>query len=182
MKIRQDVREVAINGMVILAALTSSVTLIRHHAMNEAVQSALTSGPYPAGYTFPFDEEHSDGSPAIYLILRSNCRFCADSLPFYRRLTEQDRASGVHTVALVLETKPIGEAYLKRNGVEVDSVSALRQGQLERVNSVPSLILVDSKRRVVRSWAGFLPEQLQRDVFMAIKSVSRTKRVILPLD
>ena len=46
-------------------------------------------------------------TPTVLLFLNSNCRFCTENMPFYRRLLEQTRAQGQRLRVVAASREPL---------------------------------------------------------------------------
>jgi len=106
----------------------------------------------------------------LLLTLNVNCRFCNDSLNFYHRLIEGQRAQtgAARIVALfVNKEKEIVRDYVSIKKLPVDYLAAIEFEQL-RVYSTPTLILVDESGTVSNLWVGQLNEDQEREVFEQI--------------
>ena len=57
----------------------------------------------------------------VLLALRSDCRFCTASMPFYQRLLNT-RPEGARIVVLSAESAPKSRAYLAQHGMTVDEI------------------------------------------------------------
>ncbi|HTK28924.1 MAG TPA: hypothetical protein VL309_05205 [Vicinamibacterales bacterium] len=108
---------------------------------------------------------------SLLLVLRSSCRFCNESLPFYHRLLDSARNAGVASVALMFDTQNVAGLYVQKNELQVREVVAIQGNQLRRVSGTPTLILIDRTGTVINSWIGKLSEDGESEVFDAIRHV-----------
>jgi len=96
----------------------------------------------------------------LVLAISTQCHFCKDSAPFYRKLQEQV-GRNLKTVAVLPQPVAEAEQYLKSEGVRVGEVKQLSMGDIG-VQGTPTLFLVDSAGVVTKVWVGKLgPEQEQ---------------------
>jgi hypothetical protein len=96
--------------------------------------------------------------------LQAGCHFCSESAPFYQRLArETAQKSGVHLVAVLPQDVAEGSKYLNSLGVPIEDV---RQAQLDAlgVSGTPTLILIDGKGVVMKSWVGKLSGDREAEV------------------
>jgi hypothetical protein len=103
----------------------------------------------------------------LVLALSTNCRYCTQSLPFYKELmtrAAKEAAGSVQMVAVFPEQRADVDAYTKTHELPIDSVAGVNLRSLQ-IPFTPSLILVDSNAEVLGSWGGKLSEEEQKNVF-----------------
>lgn len=109
----------------------------------------------------------------LLMFLRSTCRYCTESMPFYSRLKEaRDRGAGsFRLAALSAEPREILDRYLSAYEVAVDSTIALSPSEFSefRVRGTPTLILVDRKNVVRGVWIGLLDPTQEAEVMTAVE-------------
>jgi hypothetical protein len=103
----------------------------------------------------------------LVMVTASTCHFCSDSMPFYQRLIPLARQSGARIVALTGEPTEQNQAYLKNNGIVVDSVSPIQSSAIA-VPGTPTLILVGQSGTVFDSWTGKLAPKWEAEVLAAV--------------
>lgn len=103
---------------------------------------------------------------SLILITSSTCHFCAESMPFYRRLSAHLRSHGTRIVGVSWEPQEANSAYLASNGVVIDGAVSAGQAGIEVVGT-PTLILVNRNGIVLKAWSGKLDELAERDVLRA---------------
>jgi len=105
------------------------------------------------------------------LVIRSTCHFCAESVPFYRRLAASvsARTPSAALVAVCTEAEGSCADFLKQAGVSVTAVVATPPGGL-RVRGTPTLLLVNSAGEVRHVWAGKLTEAKETEVLKLVES------------
>ena len=101
----------------------------------------------------------------LVLALNTGCHFCEQSVPFYQRLADTQESGGgeVEIVAVFPNDAEMVRQFMTREDLRIRSVSAAPLEKL-RVVATPTLILVDNKGRVERSWVGFLSSSEERDL------------------
>jgi hypothetical protein len=111
--------------------------------------------------------------PSLLLVVKSGCRFCESSVPFYRQLVDRVRssASPVGLVGVCLEPSDACASYFKAKGIAVDRTIGVEPGSL-KVAGTPTLILVDAGRKVQSTWIGALPEAKQRSLLDTLSGSS----------
>jgi len=98
----------------------------------------------------------ADSERTVLLALSKECKYCAASAEFYRRLAAGLERQKTRLVAVFSEKESDGEAYLKRLEVPVREVRYASFSSLG-INSVPTLALVDRNGVVTYMWVGKLP-------------------------
>ncbi len=103
------------------------------------------------------------GEKTVVLALSTQCHFCSESAPFYRKLAEASKAKNVRVFALFPQSQDEARQYFKDLGV---SIQEIRQGPLANifVSSTPTLLIVNRTGVVTEGWIGKLPESLQNEV------------------
>lgn len=109
------------------------------------------------------DVDWQGNQKTVLLALQKGCKFCTESMPFYKTLIEKSKQKGVRLVAVLPNSHEESVQYLKENGVEIQEV---KQAQLDSIDvrGTPTLILVNDKGEVLNSWIGKLPAQKEREV------------------
>jgi hypothetical protein len=109
----------------------------------------------------------------LIMIGRSDCRFCGESLPFYRRLSttfKDSRPSRVQLVLMTSDPPEVTKEYVKKNDLSFDRVvnlSATQHSQL-KIPGTPTLYLVDRSGRIQKGWIGRLDNAGEQDVQAAL--------------
>lgn len=125
--------------------------------LNPPPAASGAEGTYSAGESLPALTEFSyaDHKSTLVLVVRSTCKFCTQSMPFYRSLVDKAKASGgkVGIVSVSTEPEPSLKAYLAAHDVTMGAVRSIPADYF-KVRGTPTLILVDSEGRVQGSWVG----------------------------
>ena len=102
----------------------------------------------------------------VVLAISTQCHFCKDSAPFYRKL-RKELGSTIKTVAVL--PQPVGDAeqFLKGEGVQVDQV---KQAAMESigVRATPTMLLVNRGGIVIREWVGKVQPEQEQQVLAAL--------------
>jgi hypothetical protein len=99
------------------------------------------------------------------LFLKSDCRFCTESMAFYRTLLGlRQRSNRIGFVAVSSEDVGSLTRYLTDHSAPVDSVVSVPAGE-SGVLATPTLIVVDRQRKVILATAGLLADEKQRQVY-----------------
>jgi hypothetical protein len=104
----------------------------------------------------------------LLLVIRSTCKFCTESMPFYKDLAGGwASTSNVRIVAVSPDDIPVSEAYLGQYAVKLTDVIKIPLSAL-KVRGTPTAILVDRSGVIKQMWPGLLDEIRQKEVIRAI--------------
>lgn len=106
----------------------------------------------------------------LVLVLQKGCRFCENSAPFYRQLAEMERQQQLkaHVVAVFPNEAAQVETVLHEQQLQFETIPNISLKSLNVIGT-PTAILSDQKGRVVKSWIGQLPLDLQQEVIATIR-------------
>lgn len=126
-----------------------------------ASASAVT--PIPMGTRVVLTNDVILRDRNIVLFARSNCRFCSESMAFYRRLSAEVRPRNVQFVVAGGEPEAVLSQYLASHQLAVDRVVSMATPP-EGVRVTPTLAVLDKNGAVVQSWVGKLPTEDEKAV------------------
>ncbi|HVF55789.1 MAG TPA: hypothetical protein VM934_06540 [Pyrinomonadaceae bacterium] len=160
--------EVATNMAVLFVAVIVLATFVR---------SYLGSHPKPqleAGFQKgqPFARvpgiNYNSASQTLLIAMSTKCRYCNESVPFYKQLAEAQRASGkaTHIVAVFPNAEGEVKQYLQQNNLNLETITDIDLKALN-INGTPSAVLIDSSGKVSDFWIGKLPQDIQQRVIKA---------------
>ncbi len=112
-----------------------------------------------------FGVDFSKAELTLIFALQRDCRYCQQSLPFYRRLVASSRqhsASVQFAVASPPEDSEI-RAYLASHGIVPDVFVTLIASEVP-VRSTPTLFLSNQEGTLVGVWLGVLSEVQEREL------------------
>lgn len=112
------------------------------------------------------DLEWSASERTLLLAFSSRCRFCTESLPFYKRLSESDLGS-TRLVAVTREPAESGKEFFRDADVDVPVISRADLSKL-RVVSTPTLVLVDNSGVILDAWRGKLTADQEESVLTSL--------------
>jgi hypothetical protein len=106
----------------------------------------------------------------LFVIVREGCRYCAASMPFYRRLIATRNAaaatSKLRLVAAVLDEpdQQSAEDYAKSHRLQFDQTVGLTPWQQRQlvVTGTPTLVLANRDGVIEKRWVGRIDESAQR--------------------
>lgn len=162
--------ELAANLAIILVAILIGIVFVKNYLL--APQSTPESRDYrvPPGTKVSLPEvDWAQNGQTLLVVLKKECRYCAESAPFYQRLVRETAAQkGVRLVAVLPQEVSEGKEYLSSLDVPIDEV---RQAELSAlgVQGTPTLILVNGQGEVMESWVGKLPVEQETEVLKRIE-------------
>ena len=109
----------------------------------------------------------------LVLALRTGCRYCDESAPFYRTLAGNNPGQG-RLVAVFPDKHPDVEVYLESKGLSIESIPQFPLEKL-KITGVPTLILADVDGRVVKTWRGVLTPSAQEEVLDLFSKVKKSR-------
>jgi hypothetical protein len=104
------------------------------------------------------------------VIIQSQCRYCAASIPFYQRIAKMRTSGGLQLVVASIESTQTTTGYLTQHGVQVDAVARLKNSEIPATGT-PTLVLVDKGGIVVASWLGQLSTAQEAEVSAQIAAI-----------
>ena len=115
------------------------------------------------------DVDWEGNGRTLLLVLHKGCRYCTASAPFYQRLVSDGAGRGsVRLIAVLPEGIEEGRDYLKGLGVSIADVRQATPTSLG-LRGTPTLVLVDNRGVVTRSWAGQLDAVGERQVLSSLQ-------------
>jgi hypothetical protein len=105
------------------------------------------------------------------LFLSTNCRFCQESAPFYRRLidTQQGRQPRLTLSVISLEPQEVTRRFLSNARIAVDGVFRLSSAG-SGLNATPTLLFVNADGIVRRAFIGLLNESREREALEIVQT------------
>lgn len=170
--------DVIANVAIIFAAIVLAIVLIRQQITRRAVdkqvtsseelQSALNPGQKiqpPIGYDW------GQHNRTLLIALRYGCSHCEKNMPFYGRVKDRVEKAGMSTSLLSIFPD---DSFVAQHDLDTHGLNGLPY--LANVNfarlhvlGTPTLILIDNKGTIIRSWLGELSEHDQDEVIGALR-------------
>jgi thioredoxin-related protein len=154
--------ETVTNLVIIVVAIILGFVLIQKYFRSENPEKMPTEIVKGTKVSLP-DVSWRQNQKTLLLVLQKNCRFCSESMPFYKTLVEKSKVKGVQLIAVLPDSREEGVQYLKENGVDIQEI---RQSRINEINvqGTPTLILLNDKGEVENSWVGKLPSEKETEV------------------
>jgi hypothetical protein len=106
----------------------------------------------------------------LLLVVRQGCRFCDESMPFYRKLGTDSAVTARTRIVLVApDDESVSREELARHGVQVAQVVTVPLGDL-KVRGTPTAIIVNRTGTVQRVLTGRLDDAGQEALVEALKN------------
>jgi len=165
-KIETTANIATIGVAVLLSAVLVKVYLLPAPSPRVAPAVAATSVGTSLKRQLPGVDWSKNGKTLV-LAISTQCHFCKDSTPFYRKLEEQV-GRNLKTVAVL--PQPVGEAeqYLKGEGVHVDQVKQATMSEIG-VQGTPTMLLVNSAGVITNVWVGQIQPEKEQEVLAALR-------------
>lgn len=108
---------------------------------------------------------HITGRPALVLALNTNCHFCAESLPFYRRLRDVGQDATAPPIIMIFpNSRPEVQAFLKDFDSASPSAFAEQDFTDFGISGTPTVVWLDAKGVIRRMWIGKLSADEEREI------------------
>ena len=159
--------ETATNIAILLTCVLASTVLVRKLNLfrlgnNNAIYALKTGDVIPP----PWGVRPRANETTVVAVVRSTCRFCTASIPFYREvMLTGRRASSSRPVRFVVvsdETSAVTAAYLSSHGLSGAQIISAPAATL-RVAGTPTLLVVDESGIIRDRRVGQLSLEMQRE-------------------
>lgn len=154
--------DLAANILIIIVAVLFGIFLIQKIFLPSPVTVQQTRIKPIVGTKVNLPKiDWSTHDKTVILVLQTTCHFCTESVPFYKRLSQEAKAKNIRLVAVFPTTVEESTAYPNKLGLSGIEVKQSPLFNLQ-VSGTPTLILSDNKGEVLNFWVGKLqPEQEQ---------------------
>jgi len=109
------------------------------------------------------------GTRTLFIGVQSTCRYCTQSMPFYRQVI--DRAKG-HSVTVIVGSREPADTtrrYLEAHNVRPHHT--IEADLAIPIPATPALLWLDESGRVDRSWLGALTSAQEQEVLALMDAV-----------
>ena len=160
--------ELLANVAIIVVAVLICVVLVKRYLLSPPAAEEMKTISSGEKVALP-DVDWQKSRQTLLVVLSQGCHYCAESVPFYQRLTKEASArNDIQVIAILPQSPGEGHKYLDELGVPIKDV---RQAELSSipVRGTPTLILVDNKGVVTSSWVGKLPSDKEGEVLSKLQ-------------
>lgn len=172
--------ELAANVAIVVAALILGVAIAKQYLTGDSPQTSReNSAVISAGTKILLPGiDWARSRRTILVAISKNCRYCAESAPFYKRLIEESAKLGdVRVVAVFPQETNESQRYLQDLGILIDEVKSASFNSLG-VKGTPTLILADDTGAVVNSWVGMLSSEEEHRVLSSLLPSAAINQVL----
>lgn len=156
------------NIAILLVAIILGIVLVKHYILESP--GPMDVKPVSAGTKISLpDMDWSTSRQTLLIVLSQGCHFCAESVPFYQRVTQEAKGrSDIQLVAVLPQPPSEGQKYLDDLGVSIKNIKQATLSSIQ-VKGTPTLLLVDNKGVVTGAWAGKLPPGKEDEVISRLQ-------------
>ncbi len=155
-----------LNFAILLAAALCVGVLVERFYFDRSPSSSYQVAPQARLTIEGVDWKQAERT--LLVALAKNCRFCAESAPFYQRLVNGlVTETNTRVIALFPEKESSAESYLSDLAIPVKE---LRYAVLPSlgINDVPTLAILDREGVVTHMWIGKLPPRVEAEIMKTL--------------
>lgn len=151
-------------------ALTATVVLVKRYLVNSPPQTRDTR--IREGTTLSLPEvDWGTVEKSVVLVLSTECHYCSANAEFYERLAmhaAQRETKSIRIIAIFPQAADVAEKYLSGAGVHVPVVKGVHPRAVG-ASVTPTVILVDNKGIVMKSWVGELHSDGETEILTLLR-------------
>ena len=106
---------------------------------------------------------YQQASRTLLIAVNSDCSYCRESAPFYKRLSELQTANRSQIIAISPNDEREAREFLQTHDVKVEVVASVDLRKLG-ITGTPTLVLIDNEGKVNDFWMGALTPEQQEQV------------------
>jgi hypothetical protein len=116
--------------------------------------------------------DYQSSKHTLLIALNTNCSYCRESLPFYRKLALANDLSGKPLRILAVFPNKTDEVahYARENDLLLDTVAEVELNRL-RISGTPSMVLINRNGEVNDFWIGKLQDSETERLISALTSI-----------
>ena len=158
--------EFVVNIAILIVAALASVVLVKNYLSRRTARDMPPQIAVGTKLSVPGIDWRVNGNTLV-LAVSTNCHYCTESAPFYRRLAADLPRRRVHLTAILPENVEEGGKYLRSLGLQVSDV---RQGSFRslKIRGTPTLMLVDERGLIRYVWEGKLSAETEHQVIETV--------------
>lgn len=158
-------------AIIVIASLIGTVLIKEYFLSNSSNLQNSDNNRIKTGEKISLQVDWAKKERTLLLVLSTNCRFCSESGPFYKRLSEDlQNQKKVQIIAVLPQDDTESQRYLNKLGVSVSEIIQTPLSSIE-VRGTPTIILLDNTGKVINSWIGKLPSVMEDQVLNQAKSL-----------
>lgn len=102
--------------------------------------------------------------------MNTKCRYCAESLPFYKRVAESQRGDRrTRVVAIFPNAHNDVKQYVQNSNLNLETHSEVDFGALG-IAGTPTAILLDNAGKIRNFWVGKLPQDVEEQIIQSLST------------
>ncbi len=162
---RKSLLETIVNILTIVVAVAFLALLVHKYVLpNEPKAKMPTVGNIVSIPGF----EPSLSKRNVLLVLMKGCRFCEDSMTFYKDLVRRTLQNEARTIAVFPPKTENAEGYVQQFGLDSVQVTFAPLGDLD-VDGTPTLFVTDQEGRIISYWVGRLSKEKEAEVYSQLE-------------
>lgn len=173
---RPTLERVSHVAFIVMCVAVTAVGVQRFSDARTTRDGTVAPAPFQPGtrLALPASLEAQGARGSVLLALSTNCQYCTASMPFYRRLRELDavRAGALKLAVISLQPETQMREYLRTHDAGVDTIVTFADSGIS-IRGTPTLILVNARGEVVRSWTGQLRSDEEAEFVKALNGLVR---------
>jgi thioredoxin-related protein len=147
--------------------LLAAVVLFAYAVLNRPTSNLPALPSFGVGERAPLltNDDYGVTDKTLILVLNSRCKYCNESMSFYRQLEEGRRQSNPPLRIVAVAANEPGErldAFLKQHQLDIRRTSLTDESAWAKIRATPTLFLVGRDGFVKGVWIGRLTDD-QRD-------------------
>ncbi len=154
------------NILTIIVAVVFIALVVQRYVVPSIPTS---SGPQVGRLVTVADFEPSGSNKNVLLVMMKGCRFCEESMGFYKSLLQQNQGTGVKFVAIFPQGSDNIADYLKKYGITDIDVKYSKLTEIG-VDATPTIIVTSENGLITRVWVGKLSPEKETEVTDFLKS------------
>jgi hypothetical protein len=154
---------IAAIAVVVVAVNQRERGIVASRTRVEAIQVQVNGPIKVPGVDFRLSDR------TLVLVASTSCRYCTNSLPFYKRLSELGSREAKRLRFVVVGQEPVErlEDYFSKAGVSIDQITSVAGAEAPSLVT-PTLILVDQRSIVGGIWRGQQSSENEEEVIRAV--------------
>jgi hypothetical protein len=154
--------EVATNAAIVAACILIAYVAVTRFILPQRSGSSA-DGPHVGMALNISAVDWGTSHQNVVLALSTQCHFCSESAPFYRKLMAAAQAKRIAVVAVLPQTVDQDRVYLQALGLDIRFVQQMALSKIGVV-ATPTVMLTDAKGMTTGVWVGKLSDSAQAEV------------------
>jgi thioredoxin-related protein len=159
-----------------VATLLTCVAILFLFVQRSQRESIIAPPTFEVGETIRDLPAVSFGSASrtLLLVASEDCRYCQESVPFYKTMAKQvadvDPLFSLQLLVVTADSQEESERFLISSGLDTAKIIRLAPDEMRalKVPGTPTLVLADHRGKVIGVWVGKLNTDREREVLAAL--------------